>query len=165
MNQKPSQKLLFWTTAAAAFLEPEQTVLNRLSWGLSISSGIWGGDFIPELHWFCPKFYFFLLPRLRSTQRFLSSQLFCRCQDMTGRFKGLLFLKNDMPAMFCCCSRGVVEISILRKKDWKGYDSVISCLGPQWLCGPWAVTSSEALKSHLQSVVPFVKSETQIWAG
>lgn len=31
MNQKPSQKLLFWTTAAAAFLEPEQTVLNRLS--------------------------------------------------------------------------------------------------------------------------------------
>lgn len=50
MNQKPSQKLLFWTTAAAAFLEPEQTILNRLSLGLSISSGIWGGDFIPELH-------------------------------------------------------------------------------------------------------------------
>lgn len=50
MNQKPSQKLLFWTTAAAAFLEPEQTLLNRPSQALSVSSGIWGQDFVPELH-------------------------------------------------------------------------------------------------------------------
>lgn len=50
MKQKPSQKLLFWTTAAAAFLEPNQTLVNRLSCGLSVSSGIWGGDFVPELY-------------------------------------------------------------------------------------------------------------------
>lgn len=67
------------------------------------------------------KVLFFLLPRLRSTQRFLSSQLSCRCQDMTGCFKGLLFLINDMPAKLHCCSREVQRNSQhLREKGLEG---------------------------------------------
>ena len=58
MKQKPSQKLLFWTTAAAAFLEPNQTLVNRLSCGLSVSSGIWGGDFVPSCTDFVQSFTF-----------------------------------------------------------------------------------------------------------
>lgn len=67
------------------------------------------------------KVLFLILPRLRSTQRFLSSQLSCRCQDMTGCFRGLLFLTNDMPAKLHRCSREVQRNSQhLREKGLEG---------------------------------------------
>lgn len=78
------------------------------------------------------KVLFFLLPRLRSTQRFLSSQLSCRCQDMTGCFKGLLFLINDMPAKLHCCSREVQRNSQhLKEKGLEGMWGDSVCLLPR----------------------------------
>lgn len=105
------------------------------------------------------KVLLLLLPRLRSIQRFLSSQLPCRCQDMTGCINGSLSLKNEMPAMLHCCSvRGAH--SPQGKRIGRDVTQCISCLRPQPLCSPQAVMFSEVLKSHFQPLLPFVKLET-----